>query len=208
MTERERFEAWWDSNPERKVFHAREEAWAAWQAALTEWSELVVGDVEVIMALVRDCDAKLGGESGHELRAAVERVVAEKDENMNTACNLGELLRRAEAERDALAVANCPRLCADFCNEYQTQRALEPAERVLESGKWSLADVGVTPMKPAAPDATDEVRRLRKINEFQEQTISNLMARNTALQELVLSYQKDNDIDYLAAGIECGKEDK
>ncbi len=34
-------------------------------------------------------------------------------------------------ELNAAVVANCPRMCQDFCNEHQTQKALAEAERKL-----------------------------------------------------------------------------
>ena len=65
--------------------------------------------------------------------------IAEKDDRLThleeayqSAMRVGsEAQRRAEeavAERDAAVVANCPRMCDDFCNEYQTVLRAEKAE--------------------------------------------------------------------------------
>ena len=73
-----------------------------------------------------------------ELCAAARRGVEADDrlayleEAYQSAMRVGsEAQRRAEeavAERDAAVVANCPRMCDDFCNEYQTVLRAEKTE--------------------------------------------------------------------------------
>ena len=54
-----------------------------------------------------------------------------EDEARRYAGNADYWRERAEeavAERDAAVVANCPRMCDDFCNEYQTVLRAEKTE--------------------------------------------------------------------------------
>jgi predicted nucleic acid-binding Zn-ribbon protein len=74
--------------------------------------------------------------------------------------------------------------------------------------KVKVLEEKITTLTQTVVEWQEECVRLTKMVNKLKLDLANTQARNEALQKLVLSYQRDNEVDYDMLNIDCGKEGK